>query len=264
MKKAYIDGPFGQVHARAWGDGEGAPLLCLPPAPYSGVAYNTIGPLLAAGRRVVAVDYPGYGGSAPVSGQPRIADYAEAVRAVADGLFPDRTVELMGFHSGCLVAVEASLMSPERCAGLVLIDIPFFDAATQARLAEKAAAPFELKPDLSVLADAWGFSVAKRLETTSLSRAYEMFVDQASAGEGMNAAFGAAFAYPCAERFSAVATPTTVIATQSGLLEPTRAAASALPKADYIERLDITAAVLERGAEEIAAELLARSRAGGH
>ena len=39
-------------------------------------------PLIAARRRVIALDTPGYGCSDPVSGQPTVADYAGVVRAL--------------------------------------------------------------------------------------------------------------------------------------------------------------------------------------
>jgi pimeloyl-ACP methyl ester carboxylesterase len=256
MRKTYIDGPQGQVHCRIWGD-PGKPLLvCLPPSPYSGLAYTTIAPLLAEVFQVVAMDYPGFGASDAVSGEATIADYAEAALAVAEAFSPDRPASYLGFHTGCLVAVEASLQKSSLVEHLFLIDVPYFDAETRAGLLPKMGTPIELTESMEMLAAAWEFSISKKIEHVSIDRAYKMFVDQISSGRGGNAAFNAAFSYPCEEKFAALDVPTTIIATQSGLLTATRASAEAVPHADFIELLNVTAAALDKGAPEIAAEVL--------
>ena len=259
MRRRYVDGPAGQIHLRELPGGDaGRPLLiCLHPAPSSGLYFSTLMPLLAAaGRGVAAPDYPGYGGSDPPPAPATIADYAAAAGAVADALSPEAPVDLMGFHSGCLVAVEAALAQPARVRRLVLIDAPYFEAPARPALRERMGAPKALSWELAeTLDEVWAFNVANRRDDLPLARAYALFAEQARAGEAMNAAFHAAFSYPCEEKFAALSAPCTIIATRSGLLEPTRKAAAALSRARLVERLDVERAVMEIGAEAMASEI---------
>ncbi len=255
-RKLYVDGPFGQLHLRVWGDA-GPLLLCLSPSPYSGVAYATLAPLLAKRFRVVAMDYPGYGLSDALPAAPTIDDYATAALTVADALSPDSPITLLGFHTGTLVAVQAAVMQPARVASCVLVDVPFFAPALRADLLEKMGRPRPLTPQLEMLADDWAFSVAKRLEHVPLARGYALFVDQISTGADGNAAFHAAFSYPCEERFARLTVPAFVVATRAGLFEHTVAAAAILPGAQLHDMDAVSVAVLEKGAPNVAHAVLA-------
>ena len=170
---------------------------------------------------------------------------------------PDRPVDLLGFHTGCLVACELSLIAPGPVRSLVLIDVPAFDEATRAEHLVSSAAPPGFTEDMTSLAPAWERGITRRIESQGMARSFEMFVEQLRHGEAMNAGFHAGFTYPVEERFPAVTHPTTIIASQSMLVEPSRRAASLIPQAKLVERLDITRAVLDEAAEPIAAEVLA-------
>jgi pimeloyl-ACP methyl ester carboxylesterase len=251
QQKIYLDGPFGQIHIHQWGQGASC-IVCLAPSPYSGVAYNTLAPYLAANHRVIAMDYPGYGQSSPTPSTPTIGDFADAALAVADAVSPEHPVIMLGFHTGTLVAVEASIRQPSRVRHNVLVDVPFFDPAKRGELLIKMGSVRELTPNLSMLAPDWNFSVAKRLEHVPLARGYELFVDQISAGERANAAFHAAFSYPCEEQLAAVSRPTLVVATRAGLHAQSMAAARHIPSSTLIELNDVDVAVLEKGAAIVA------------
>jgi hypothetical protein len=56
-------------------------------------------------------------------------------------------VNLTGFHTGCLVATELSLIAPDRITQLVLIDVPAFDAQTHAPRLKNAGNLFTTDPD---------------------------------------------------------------------------------------------------------------------
>ena len=62
IRARYIDTPGGQLHCREWlpAVARRRPLLCLHPAPFSGLFYTTALPLLGRERVVLAPDYPGY------------------------------------------------------------------------------------------------------------------------------------------------------------------------------------------------------------
>lgn len=253
MKRQYINGPDGQLHIYQWGeDGNQPPIICLSPAPFSGKAYTTLAPLLAKQRKVISVDYPGYGNSDACDQTPMIADYARSISAVIQAVSPDNNADLVGFHSGCLVAVETSLNHGQQVRQLALVDVPFFSLEKQAELLPKMAKPVELSDELDMLASAWQFCVASKVEHIPLSRAYATFVDHISTGRNTNAAFNAAFQYPCEERFKQVSHPCDIIASKSGLYEPSCTSANIIPNASLTEHLDISVAVLEKGAPIIA------------
>lgn len=186
-----------------------------------------------------------------------IADYAAAIEAVATQLSPDRPVDLLGFHTGCLVACELALTSPTRVRKLALIDVPAFDADTRQAHRAESSAPPGLTEDLASLAPAWERGITRRVASQGMERSFAMFVEQLCHGEAMNAGFHASFTCPVEERLAKVAHLATVIATQSMLLEATRRAANLIPSATLIERLDGTRAVLDEAAETIADEALA-------
>jgi pimeloyl-ACP methyl ester carboxylesterase len=258
IQKAYLPGENGQVHIRSLAASSAetqAPLLCLHPAPYSGSYFESVMPMINTGRRVVAPDYPGYGNSYPLTEPPSIGDYAAAMTDAVLGAEDSPKVDLLGFHSGCLVAAEIALRAPERVRKLLLIDVPFFDRETQKNFAGKVAKPMPMSHDQSCLDKAWEFNVASRQDIVPLERAFAMFVDQISSGVHDYFCFHAAFSYDCVARFPKIAVPTTLVATRSPLLKATHVAASAIPNATLIDDESIETSVFEQGASVIAGHI---------
>jgi pimeloyl-ACP methyl ester carboxylesterase len=252
MRKGYADGPFGQIHWRATGSGDRPDLICLHPAPFSGLAFTGIMPFLAQDRRVIAPDYPGHGGSDAYKADPSIADYAAATSVLVD----TPPADLVGFHTGCLVAVETALLFPERVRRLVLVDVPAYDPTQRAEYLHSVAGPYAISPDLACLAPAWDRGITRRIESQGMERSWEMFVETLRHGSAMNAAFHAGFSYDVEARLPQLTHPTMVLASGSMLLEPSRRAAAMIPGATLVERLDITRAVLDEAAETTAADIL--------
>jgi len=256
MNKRYIDGPFGQIHIRQWGSNTSRPpLICFAPSPFSSVAYASLAPILSKERVVIAMDYPGYGLSDPCPEAPLIADYATTAAALIAAVSPDQPADLLGFHTGCLVAAETSLLEPDLVNRLTLIDVPFFEPAKQAELLASTPEKAELKTEISGLSKAWDFCVSTRLEHISLPRTFDMFIDYISAGESSNAAFHAAFQYDCNTQFSKVSHPCWVLATDSSLHQASCKTADVVPGAELIELREIKVAVLEKGAAIIGEKL---------
>ncbi|WFL76346.1 alpha/beta fold hydrolase [Altererythrobacter arenosus] len=257
IRRGYSDTPAVQVHWRMAGEAGGAPdLVCLHPAPFSGLAFTTIMPLLARNRQVIAPDFPGHGGSDPGRADATIADYAQAMASVVEDLAGSVPVDLFGFHTGCLVACELALTRPQAVRRLVLVDVPAFDPETRADQLAESAVPPGFTPELESLAPAWERGITRRIESQGMDRSFAMFVEQLRHGEAMNAGFHAGFSYEVEDRLARIAHPATVIATQSGLLDATRRAARLIPQARLVERLDITRAVLDEAAAETASEVL--------
>ena len=206
----------GRIHFRTWvADDEGvttAPVLVLlHPMPHDSGFFSVIAPCLANGRTVVAPDYPGYGASDELAQVPTISLYADAmIEALREAGFKG-PYDFFGFHTGCLVAAEISLLYPDETRRLVQVDVPYFDQATRQNL---------------------------------------MTTDMAVGG------FTAAFSYVGEERFPAIQHDSLVIATASSLLEPSRAAAMAIPGCHLKELPLVEAPALENGAGLISAATL--------
>ncbi len=163
----------------------------------------------------------------------------------------------MGFHSGCLLAVEMARLQPSRVWRLAIVDVPYFTPEEQAGRYPKSTAAVRYDEELESLADAWEFSVVKRLDGMAFNRAFSNFVELLRAGERANWGYHATLTYDCAARFGAIEHDTLVIATQYMLKDRTRKAAADIPGARFVERKDVTRAVMEEGAGAIAEEVLA-------
>lgn len=134
-RRAYADGPYGQIHFQQMG--EGAPIVLLHQAPMtSGQFDNVYVPLAQRGLRAIGIDMPGFGLSDPTPFVPTIADYARCVVPVLDTLGIARAA-LLGHHTGALVATEAANLWPDRIDRLVVNGpMPLTEAERAEYLAE--------------------------------------------------------------------------------------------------------------------------------
>jgi pimeloyl-ACP methyl ester carboxylesterase len=108
--------------------GEGPNVVLLHQTPRSWDEYRDVLPLLAAaGRRAIAIDTPGFGGSASLPRAPSIESWATAILAGLDAAGIDR-VALVGHHTGGVIAVALAALAPGRIDALVLSSTPLTDA----------------------------------------------------------------------------------------------------------------------------------------
>lgn len=100
--------------------GEGEPVICLHGLGGTKASFMTTIAALSAGRRVIAVDFPGFGDSAKPLDVPYDAQYfARVTTALMDELGLD-SAHLIGNSMGGRVAIETGLLFPERVDSLVL------------------------------------------------------------------------------------------------------------------------------------------------
>ena len=252
--KFYCPGRTGQVHARSI-ESDGVPvhppLFCLHPAPSSGLYFQNALPLLNSGRRVVAPDYPGYGGSDAATLDPTIATYADAMLECIDSLGVQQQVDLLGFHTGCLVAAEMIHKAPTRVRRAIFCDAPYFDVDTRQNLRSKMANPMAVDANLMSLAAVWDFNVSKRIDDVPLDRALELFAEHLRTGRQDYRGFAAAFGYDCESSFANLSGDITLLATRSGLHAATVAASKVIPNARFVDVPEVTTAVFEKGATAI-------------
>ncbi len=132
IRRRFIDGPTGQIHLRVAGEGKaGVPLFLFHMSPNSGRIWETIQAEMARDRPVVAVDTPGFGESDTPAEPPEIADYARTMAHVAATLGL-RQIDVMGYHTGSLTAVETALEQPALVRRVVMVSAPFYTAAEAA------------------------------------------------------------------------------------------------------------------------------------
>lgn len=257
--KTYLNSVFGQLHLRVWGAGRSAlsPIICLHPAPFSGIAFNTLAPLLCADRMVIAPDFPGYGGSDRHGLTPSIPAYAQAMDAALRTFSGGGPVDIIGFHTGCLVGAQIALCQPRAVRRLCLIDVPTFPPAERRAMAETFREPAQISADIACLAKAWRRGFTSRLDHQPVDDAFAFFAEHLRPGRHMDEGFFAAFSYDWEDAFAALKTDTLVLATKSPLLEASRAAASIIPGAALLERLDIERSVIDGHAERIAPDVKA-------
>jgi|TARA_B110000438_G_scaffold290565_1_gene326434 pimeloyl-ACP methyl ester carboxylesterase len=119
VKRAYAEGPFGQIHFQDTVEGD-IPLVLCHQSPMTSRQYDRAYPVLAElGIRAIGIDTIGFGMSDPPPGPPIIGDYATSIPAVLDHLGLD-SAHVGGHHTGTKVVTEAALAYPDRIRSLVL------------------------------------------------------------------------------------------------------------------------------------------------
>jgi pimeloyl-ACP methyl ester carboxylesterase len=109
-----------RVHLAEIGSGRGAPILLLHGLGGRWQHWLENIPRFAAGRRVIAVDLPGFGRSQLPLEPISIALYARTLDRVCDLLELDAAV-VLGSSLGAMVATEMALRYPQRVERLVLV-----------------------------------------------------------------------------------------------------------------------------------------------
>jgi pimeloyl-ACP methyl ester carboxylesterase len=97
--------------------GEGEPLVLLHGLATTRLIWRRVMPLLADGRRLLAVDVPGFGDSPPAG---RGFDLDAVAASIDDGLGVADGYDLVGHSMGGALAVALAALRPERVRRLVL------------------------------------------------------------------------------------------------------------------------------------------------
>ena len=130
IRRRLIESPDGYIESRELGPRvrtpgpEPEPLLLVHSTPGAAQSFDSLLPLLAGERRVVALSTPGYGASdRPAEPYTTLGQYARALVWGLDGL-GIRQVSLFGAQTGSLLAAEFAAAYPERTVRLA-IEEPF-------------------------------------------------------------------------------------------------------------------------------------------
>ncbi len=125
VKRGLIRTSCGYVHYREAAGGP--PVLLLHINQQSSALYLELMQALSPAFRAIAMDYPGCGMSDHVEGDRTLADYAQIIVEVLDGLGIAK-VCVIGEAVSSVVATELAVRHPGRVEAMVLLSYPFTPA----------------------------------------------------------------------------------------------------------------------------------------
>jgi pimeloyl-ACP methyl ester carboxylesterase len=252
LSRRYVGPPGRQTHLLEAGvKTDEAPLWCLHATAYSGRSFTPFLQAMALKRRVAAPDTPGYGASDPPPTPWTIGEYAESLDQALDAA-GEAAVDLLGYHTGAIVAVELARRRPDRIRRLVLIGVPYLSAAEQSDWRRRLAAPAQLTDRLDQFQERWDYFIKDRDPGVSLTRGFENFVDELRAYPHGWWAHEAAFTFDVACAFAQVRQPVLVLNPDNRLSGASRRAAEALAGAEIVETPHLQNAVFDNAPLELA------------
>ena len=185
QRRAYFESRNGQLHVRnamsvGGGFDEATTLMCFHQSPMSGRVFEKFLGLMAGDRSVYAPDTPGFGGSEPPAKEPSIADYAAAMVDFIDQM-RFRRLDLLGYHTGSLLAAEVALARPNIVRNLVMVAVPVLEDAERAAFM-RAPWPLPVAEDGSHLMKEWAHSQQWRGPGVTLEMLAESFAEKLANG----------------------------------------------------------------------------------
>jgi pimeloyl-ACP methyl ester carboxylesterase len=155
LRRSFADLSDGQIHYAACGDPGRPAVLLLHQTPRSWAEYRHVLPLLGGSRYAIAMDTLGFGDSARPSGPGSIERWASVAGELLDHLGIARC-DLVGHHTGGVIAVELAASRPGLVHRLVLSSTPYTDAGfRQARAERPPIDEVVPSPDGSHLTSLW-------------------------------------------------------------------------------------------------------------
>lgn len=228
--RAYVDGPWGQIHVRIAGPADGPTVLLIHKMVWSSVEFARVQPLLAArGIRSIAVDLPGYGLSDEPPRQPTAEDYADALLPVLDQLHVHRAV-IAGTDTGATIAAVFGLRHPDRTADLILEGLPIFKGKTLQTLLAEPEFDRTARPDGATLMARWHMIDAMAKGTLPPDAIQTSILQFFTAGSHYLYGHRAIFGYDLEAALNQLKSPVMLLTYPGDQLEPqARAAKSAHP-----------------------------------
>lgn len=233
VERRFVPVRTGQLHLRraapVAGFGLRTPVVLLHQTPLSGRMFSELLPQLARDRVVYAPDTPGYGESDPPANVPQLGDYCDALHDFIGEL--REPVDLVGYHTGALIAAECAVRYPAEIRRLVLISMPLFSAARRATLNVDAA----LTEDGSALLAEWRSTMSVRPPGQSLEQAARIVAEKQRAGARAAWAMSAVQQYEPESRLRLIRQPTAIVRVRDGLWDQSAAAAALIPESRLLD-----------------------------
>jgi pimeloyl-ACP methyl ester carboxylesterase len=259
FERSYVTHEWGQIHvltSQPEVPSNPTPLVCFAPNPYSGNYYRLFMEQLGSDRRMLALDYPGIGQS---DTYPEELDMTTLAEIMADSLTSlgwgpngGGPVDLCGYHTGTMLATELAITHPELVRRIVLMGIPYYDAAGRQERFDRLGQVKPWPDSFAVVAQDWIFAVEMRNEKVSLERAFGNYLESAGAWQAKARIYGAVFQYPAEERAPLLTQPTLVLNPHGNLKEPSRAYAELIDGATLIELPDLKYGIFDAAPKVLA------------
>ncbi|MBB6253983.1 alpha/beta fold hydrolase [Nitrospirillum iridis] len=243
VRRAYVDGPHGQMHLRRAvppGDGRrdaqgNTPLLCIHMSPMTGRTFEALLADLGDDRDAIAFDTPGFGQSDAPAAPPTIADYARALDAGLTALGVTGPVDVLGYHTGSMVGVEMAALMPQRVRRLTMISAPVLTDEERRQFSAYYHG-LTITADGAHLVARWkSFLYHHTRPGTTVEDIAEKFPDLLVAGRKGEWGHQAAFSHDLAGRMPAVTQPVLILNTGDDLDVHTRRAAGLAPNSRILE-----------------------------
>jgi pimeloyl-ACP methyl ester carboxylesterase len=233
VTREFVPMRYGQLHLRratpASPSGLHSPVVLLHQTPLSGRMFSELLPVLGRDRVVYAPDTPGYGESDAPPTVIELGGYADALHDALGEL--KEPVDLVGYHTGALIAAEYAARYPKDVRRLVLISMPMFSAEQRSRLNTTTL----LTADGSHLLGEWRSTMSVRPAGQTLEQAARIVAEKQRAGVRAGWAMAAVAGYEPENRLRLIRAPTTVIRPQDGLWDASAAAAALIPGAVLVD-----------------------------
>jgi pimeloyl-ACP methyl ester carboxylesterase len=255
LRKMYVDCRYGQLHVHtafpsSGGFDELVPLLCLHPGALSARVFDAVLPDLGRDRSVYAPDLPGHGDSDAPDSPPAMAEYAAAVGDLIDTLRL-REVDVLGFQSGSLAAVELALARPGQVRRVVLVGVPVFDAREREAFNARPW-PTRARDDGSHLAEEWQRVRRSLGAGATAAQVSETLADAMRSGEAALWGPSAAANYPAGERLPLLRQATLVLRPRDEYWDMTGRVDALIRECRRLDLPEQDAGLLEKGAAELA------------
>jgi pimeloyl-ACP methyl ester carboxylesterase len=223
----------------------------------SPVSSRNFEPLLARlgkDRPAFAADIPGFGESEPPQAMPSIADLADIMTDVIKDLAGSGPIDLMGDHTGAVIAVDLAARYPKLIRKVALNTVPYFNAAERAeRLAHSAyEGPSD---DAAHLRKRWDSMVRLYGPYMDMREVERNFVEALRGGPFGHWGHSAVFSYDMDPVLPKIAQPMLIFRPKDGLEENTLRAKPLLKNAEVIDLLQYGYGFMETQADEIAGYL---------
>jgi pimeloyl-ACP methyl ester carboxylesterase len=223
------------------------PLILLHQAPQNAHQFDAVfRPLADRGIRGIALDLPGFGESDVTPFVPTVGDYAAIVPPVLDAL-GIASADVLGHHTGAMVATEVALRFPSRVRRLIVNGpAPLTEAERAAFMANMEAREkgFTIKADGSHLSEAFVSRAAYSAGSVPLERVHRYIIWMLSGYGPFWYGHHAAFTYDHEAGLRALAHPTLILANTGDVIYEQARRSMAL-------RPDFSATVLEGGSSDI-------------
>lgn len=240
------------------------PLVCLHQSPMSGDVFEDFLPIIAQDRVVHCPDTPGFGGS----DRPRVVENGDRgahIRnfgmgigdALADlGYNADNPVDLFGFHTGSLGAIELTRARPDMIRRIILAGIPYYPADARAEMEQRFVTPYAFLTDPNYVPNMYKNMVLNSENDLTNQERFASFVGRMRAGPNGQDGPDSVWSYDADEGLQMLAAlnkPTLFLAFNEVLTEPHKHAHQLyFPDAPLIELSHLPMVGFKAGPQDVA------------